>query len=115
MVRAFDGATGRRCARLRHAPSLAGASGGGVRTLVGAADHPSGVTRLRTTPTLRTMKIGENVTHRGRMLVLLGHDPMSVPDRYAQVSDPETGERFEVAYDELEPVRPEPQGFDPAA
>jgi hypothetical protein len=61
------------------------------------------------------MEIGGNVTYHGRVLVLLGHDPMSVPERYAQVEDPETGERFEVAYDELEPVRADAQGFDPAA
>jgi hypothetical protein len=36
---------------------------------------------------------------------------MSVPDRYAQVEDPETGERFDVRYDELAPA----QGFGPAA
>ena len=61
------------------------------------------------------MEIGGNVTYHGRVLVLLGHDPMSVPERYAQVEDPETGERFQVAYDELEPVRTDAQGFDPAA
>jgi hypothetical protein len=57
------------------------------------------------------MKIGDHVIYRGRVLVLLGHDPMSVPDRYAQVEDPETGERFDVRYDELAPA----QGFGPAA
>ena len=61
------------------------------------------------------MEIGGNVTYHGRVLVLLGHDPMSVPERYAQVEDPETGERFDVRYDELEPVRADAQGFDPAA
>ena len=61
------------------------------------------------------MQIGDDVIHRGRVLVLLGHDPMSVPERYAQVEDPETGERFDVRYDELEPVRTGAQGFDPAA
>ena len=61
------------------------------------------------------MEIGGNVTYHGRVLVLLGHDPMSVPERYAQVEDPETGERFDVRYDELEPVRTDAQGFDPAA
>ena len=61
------------------------------------------------------MEIGGNVTYHGRVLVLLGHDPMSVPERYAQVEDPETGERFDVRYDELDPVRTGAQGFDPAA
>jgi len=54
------------------------------------------------------MRIGEKVLHHGRVLVLVGHDPMSVPDRRAQVEDPETGECFDVPYDELEAV----QGFD---
>jgi len=42
------------------------------------------------------MEIGDDVIYRGRVLVLLGHDPMSVPDRHAQVEDPATGERFDV-------------------
>jgi hypothetical protein len=58
------------------------------------------------------MEIGDDVIYRGRVLVLLGHDPMSVPDRHAQVEDPETGERFDVLYDELEPLPPSDQGFD---
>ena len=61
------------------------------------------------------MQIGAQVIYRGRVVTLIGHDPMSVPDRRAQVEDPVSGERFEVAYDELEAAPPEPQGFDPAA
>ena len=61
------------------------------------------------------MRIGEKVIHHGRVLVLLGHEPMSLPDRRAQVEDRETGEPFAVAYDELEEPRPSSQGFDPAA
>jgi len=58
------------------------------------------------------MEIGDDVIYRGRVLVLLGHDPMSVPDRHAQVEDPETGERFDVLYDELEPLPTSAHGFD---
>jgi hypothetical protein len=61
------------------------------------------------------MRIGERVIYRGRVLILIGHEPMSMPARRAQVEDPDTGERFDVPYDELEPSPPEPQGFDPAA
>jgi hypothetical protein len=61
------------------------------------------------------MQIGEQVIYRGREVILIGHDPMSVPDRRAQVQDAATGERFEVAYDELEEAAPERRGFDPAA
>ncbi len=69
------------------------------------------------------MEIGDDVIYRGRVLVLLGHDPMSVPDRHAQVEDPETGERFDVLYDELEALPTSGhgfgqgfgQGFDPVA
>jgi hypothetical protein len=57
------------------------------------------------------LRIGDNVLHQGRALVLLGHDPMSVPDRRAEVADPETGERLEVPLDELEPASPQPPGF----
>jgi hypothetical protein len=49
------------------------------------------------------MRIGDLVIHNGRLLVLLGHDPMSVPDRRAQVEDACTGERLVVPLDELQP------------
>jgi len=66
-------------------------------------------------PTAAFMRIGDQVLYHGRVLVLLGHDPMSVPDRLAQVEDPETGERLVVPLDELEPMRPEPHSFGAAA
>jgi hypothetical protein len=55
------------------------------------------------------MKIGDLVLYHGRVLRLLGHDPMSVPDRRAQVHDPASGEQLEVPYDELV----EASGFEP--
>ncbi len=61
------------------------------------------------------MQIGDEVIYRGRLVRLLGLEPMSVPDRRAQVEDRETGEPFAVAYDELEEPWPSSQGFDPAA
>ena len=61
------------------------------------------------------MRIGDKVIHQGRFVLLLGHDPMSVPDRLAEVEDPATGERFHVPLDDLRPVDPSAEGFDPAA
>jgi hypothetical protein len=61
------------------------------------------------------MRIGDQVIYHGIVLVLVGHEPMSVPDRRAQVEDPASGEYFNVAYDELEEMPPASQGFDPAA
>ena len=61
------------------------------------------------------IRIGARVLYHGRVLVLLGHDPMSVPDRRAEVEDPQTGERLVVPLAELEPEAPEPRGFGPAA
>ena len=61
------------------------------------------------------MDIGDEVLYHGRTLRLLGHEPMSVPNRRAQVEDAVTGERFEVPYDELEAVPPGARGFDPEA
>jgi hypothetical protein len=61
------------------------------------------------------MRIGDQVIHHGRVFVLLGHDPMSVTDRRAEVADPRTGEHLFVPYDELEPGPSEPEGFTPAA
>ena len=57
------------------------------------------------------MEIGDDVLFHGRVLRLLGHDPMSVPERRAQVKDPATNERFKVPYDQLE----EAPGFGPEA
>ena len=61
------------------------------------------------------MEIGEEVLYHGRTLRLLGLEPMSVPNRRAQVEDVATGERFHVAYDELEEAARNAQGFDPGA
>ncbi len=38
------------------------------------------------------MEIGEIVNYKGRSYVLLGIQPMSVPDRKAELRDQETGE-----------------------
>jgi len=61
------------------------------------------------------MRIGDQVTYQGRVLVLLGHDPMSVTGRRAEVADPITGDRFFVPFDDLEPAPPGPEGLTPAA
>jgi hypothetical protein len=47
------------------------------------------------------MKIGELVTYEGRSYVLRGLDPMSVPNRRAELEDAETGERIAVSLDEV--------------
>jgi hypothetical protein len=61
------------------------------------------------------MRIGDHVIYQGRVFVLLGHDPMSVTDRRAEVADPFSGERRFVPFDDLVPAPPEPEGFTPAA
>jgi hypothetical protein len=61
------------------------------------------------------MRIGDPVTFHGRVLTLRGLDPMSVPERRAEVEDPETGDRFFVPFAELEEGPPDLQGFDPVA
>ena len=38
------------------------------------------------------MEIGEILNYEGRTYVLLGMEPMSVPDRKAELKDTETGE-----------------------
>jgi hypothetical protein len=57
------------------------------------------------------MEIGGEVLYCGRLVRLLGHDPMGVPDRRALVFDPETGEDLVVPYDSLA----EAPGFAPEA
>jgi hypothetical protein len=48
------------------------------------------------------MTIGDVVIYRGREVVLLGLEPMSVPNRQARVCDPVTGDEFDVPLDELQ-------------
>jgi hypothetical protein len=50
------------------------------------------------------MRIGDLVLHQGRRVILLGVEPMSVPDRSARVQDADTGAVFDVPYAELEPA-----------
>ena len=59
------------------------------------------------------LRIGDEVIYHGRVLVLRGMEPMSVPARRAEVEDPVTKERFVVPLEELEEAPP--PGFDPAA
>ncbi len=47
------------------------------------------------------LQIGDFVTWRGRLCVLRGLDPMSVPNRHAEVEDCGTGERLRPLLDEL--------------
>jgi hypothetical protein len=48
------------------------------------------------------VQIGDVVIYDGRQVVLLGVEPMSVPERSARVRDLETGEELDVPYAELE-------------
>jgi hypothetical protein len=52
------------------------------------------------------MEIGDLVTYDGRAYVLRGFDPMGVPDRRAELEDPETGERTSVPLVEISPREP---------
>jgi hypothetical protein len=47
------------------------------------------------------VKIGDVVLYNGRPVVLLGVEPMSVPERSARVRDVATGEEHDVPYDDL--------------
>ena len=47
------------------------------------------------------MEIGDIVTYQGRSYVLRGIDPMGVPDRHAELEDPETGESVSVLLAEV--------------
>ena len=49
------------------------------------------------------MKIGELVTYQGRAYVLLGLEPISVPNRRAELEDAESGEVIVVPLAEVSP------------
>jgi hypothetical protein len=57
------------------------------------------------------MRIGDLVTWHGTQYVLRGLDPMSVPERRAQLEDPATDERIRVPLSEVEEAPAQP-GFD---
>jgi hypothetical protein len=57
------------------------------------------------------MRIGDVVTYCGRAVILLGLEPMSVPQRLAHVRDVESGEESRVPFAELE----EDEGLAPTA
>jgi len=59
------------------------------------------------------MRIGDEVIYRGRVFILRGMEPMSVPARRAEIEDPATGNRVVVPIAELADAPP--RGFDPAA
>ena len=47
------------------------------------------------------MEIGDLVTYQGRAYVLRGLEPMSVPNRRAELEDPESGEVIAVPLAEV--------------
>lgn len=55
------------------------------------------------------MRIGDLVTYGGAVYVLRGLEPMSVPDRRAELEDPATGERLRVPLSEVEEGSAEPE------
>jgi hypothetical protein len=52
------------------------------------------------------MKIGDLVTYEGRSYVLRGLEPMSVPNRRAELEDSETGEQVLVPLAGVSPRDP---------
>ena len=48
------------------------------------------------------MRIGDLVTYQCTQYVLRGLDPMSVPDRQAELEDPATGERLRVPLSDVD-------------
>jgi hypothetical protein len=69
-----------------------GTAGRGIGAVPSAAD----ITRTA------AMHIGDVLMYRGRRVMLLGLEPMSVPDPLALVRDLATGEELDVPFDELE-------------
>jgi len=55
------------------------------------------------------MRIGDLVSYHGTQYVLRGLDPMSVPDRQAELEDPATGERLRVPLSEVQEAPGQPE------
>jgi hypothetical protein len=58
---------------------------------------------------IAAMRIGELVSYHGTQYVLRGLDPMSVPERQAELEDPATGERLRVPFADVEEGPAEPR------
>ena len=56
-------------------------------------------------PRTAAMEIGDNVIYNGKCYVLRGLEPMSVPDRRAELENPENGELTSVPVALLEEHR----------
>ena len=65
-------------------------------------------------PVPAVMKIGSEIKWRGRSYVLVGVDPMNVPDRRAYLRAPDGDEVIEVPFEELD-EQSEGEGFAPRA
>ncbi|HKR65733.1 MAG TPA: hypothetical protein VJZ00_18530 [Thermoanaerobaculia bacterium] len=48
------------------------------------------------------MNIGDLIMYEGKQWILRGIDPMSVPNRRAELEDPDTGERVSVPLADVE-------------
>ena len=60
----------------------------------------------RIRPRTAVMEIGDLVTYNGKSYVLRGLEPMSVPDRRAEIENPESGELHSVPVALLTPAPP---------
>jgi hypothetical protein len=72
--------------------------------VAGIGDVPLGADctcAARRPPPSAVMEIGDFVTYEGKTYVLRGVEPMSVPDRRAEIEDPHSGERRSVPVVEL--------------
>jgi hypothetical protein len=68
----------------------------------------------RNTCGVKTLRIGERLSYEGRTYVLRGLQPMSVPDRKAEIADLQTGDCLWVAVELLtEPAADRPIGEPP--
>jgi hypothetical protein len=56
--------------------------------------------------TTAAMKIGDLVTYKGRAYVLRGLEPMSMPNRRAELEDPDSGEVIVAPLAEVSPQDP---------
>jgi hypothetical protein len=50
------------------------------------------------------MELGDLVIYSGRTCYLRGLEPMSLPDRFAELEDAATGDRLSAPIDELAPA-----------
>jgi hypothetical protein len=93
--------------------SSLGAPTGSRDAALAAGGRTEEVANIEVAAAALTLRIGQDVTYQGRTYRLCGLQPMSVPDREAELQDAASGERFWVPLEALDQQAGDPEPRQP--